>query len=190
MVDEVMTIPEVADHLKVTRQTIHKLMKEGKIKAFKIGRSIRILRSEIERFIQKQIKQVRETTMKFDWGGARVEHNDVPKLKKKVLTTITETLKKLSPAGQELPLRCEGLTGWELYRVPSFPYQHIFAKGVFCGSKGRSKLYALIDDTIIEIEDFSFSGTPDAFYVEVKGSTACMSELEFLAFIPWEEYYH
>jgi len=56
MVDEVMTIPEVADHLKVTRQTIHKLMKEGKIKAFKIGRSTRILRSEIERFIQEQIK--------------------------------------------------------------------------------------------------------------------------------------
>ena len=56
MVDEVMTIPEVAYHLKVTRQTIHKLMKEGKIKAFKIGRSTRILRSEIERFIQEQIK--------------------------------------------------------------------------------------------------------------------------------------
>jgi len=56
MVDEVMTIPEVADHLKVTRQTIHKLMKEGKIKTFKIGRSTRILRSEIERFIQEQIK--------------------------------------------------------------------------------------------------------------------------------------
>jgi len=56
MKDEVMTIPEVADHLKVTRQTIHKLMKEGKIKTFKIGRSTRILRSEIERFIQEQIK--------------------------------------------------------------------------------------------------------------------------------------
>jgi len=56
MVDEVMTIPEVADHLKVTRQTVHKLMKDGKIKIFKIGRSTRILRSEIERFIQEQIK--------------------------------------------------------------------------------------------------------------------------------------
>jgi len=56
MVDEVMTIPEVADHLKVTRQTIHKLMKDGKIKAFKIGRSTRILRSELDKFIEERMK--------------------------------------------------------------------------------------------------------------------------------------
>ena len=56
MVDEVMTIPEVADHLKVTRQTVHKLMKDGKIKAFKIGRSTRILRSELDKFIEERMK--------------------------------------------------------------------------------------------------------------------------------------
>jgi putative molybdopterin biosynthesis protein len=55
MVDEVMTIPEVADHLKVTRQTVHKLMKDGKIKAFKIGRSTRILRSELDKFIEERM---------------------------------------------------------------------------------------------------------------------------------------
>jgi len=57
MTDEVMTIPEVAEYLKVTRQTVHRLMKDGKIKAFKIGRSTRIMRSEIERFIQGQIRE-------------------------------------------------------------------------------------------------------------------------------------
>jgi putative molybdopterin biosynthesis protein len=56
MVDEVMTIPEVADHLKVTRQTVHKLMKDGKIKAFKLGRSTRILRSELDKFIEERMK--------------------------------------------------------------------------------------------------------------------------------------
>jgi len=56
MVDEVMTIPEVADHLKVTRQTVHKLMKDGKIKIFKIGRSTRILRSELDKFIEERMK--------------------------------------------------------------------------------------------------------------------------------------
>ncbi|WP_292593945.1 helix-turn-helix domain-containing protein [Mesotoga sp. UBA5847] len=60
MKDEVITIPEVAEHLKVTRQTIRKLLKDGKIKAFKIGRSTRILRSEIERFIQVQMKTSNE----------------------------------------------------------------------------------------------------------------------------------
>lgn len=52
MTDEVMTIPEVAEYLKVTRQTVHRLMKSGKLKAFKIGRSTRILKSEIEKFVE------------------------------------------------------------------------------------------------------------------------------------------
>jgi len=53
--DEVMTIQEVADYLKLTRQTVYKLLKNGDLKAFKIGRSIRILRSEIKRFIQEKM---------------------------------------------------------------------------------------------------------------------------------------
>jgi len=52
MADEVMTIPEVAEYLKVTRQTVHRLMKSGELKAFKIGRSTRILKSEIEKFVE------------------------------------------------------------------------------------------------------------------------------------------
>ena len=56
MKDEVMTIPEVAEHLKVTRQTVHKLLKDGRLKAFKIGRSTRILRSELDKFIEERMK--------------------------------------------------------------------------------------------------------------------------------------
>lgn len=56
MADEVMTIPEVAEHLKVTRQTVHKLLKDGRLKAFKIGRSTRILRSELDKFIEERMK--------------------------------------------------------------------------------------------------------------------------------------
>ncbi len=59
MVDEVMTIPEVAEYLKVTRQTVHRLMKDGKIKAFKIGRSTRILKSELDKFIEERMKAER-----------------------------------------------------------------------------------------------------------------------------------
>ncbi len=54
--DEVMTIQEVADYLKVTRQTVYKLLNNGDLKAFKIGRSTRILRSELKRFIQQKMK--------------------------------------------------------------------------------------------------------------------------------------
>ncbi len=53
--DEVMTIQEIADYLKVTRQTVYKLLNNGDLKAFKIGRSNRILRSELRRFIQEKM---------------------------------------------------------------------------------------------------------------------------------------
>lgn len=50
-----MTIPEVAEYLRVTRQTVHKLIKDGKLNFFKIGRSTRILRSEVKKFIDEKL---------------------------------------------------------------------------------------------------------------------------------------
>lgn len=51
--DKVMTIPEVAEFLKVTRQTVHKLIKSGDLKAFKIGRSTRILCEDLLDYINR-----------------------------------------------------------------------------------------------------------------------------------------
>ncbi len=52
--DEVMTIQEVADYLKVTRQTVYKLIKQGQIKSFKFGKNRRILKTEVNSFIQER----------------------------------------------------------------------------------------------------------------------------------------
>jgi excisionase family DNA binding protein len=47
--DEILTVREVAAYLKLSRTTIWRWCNEGKLQAFKAGRSWRIHRSEIEK---------------------------------------------------------------------------------------------------------------------------------------------
>lgn len=50
--DDIMTVSEVATYLKISEVTTYKLVQEGKIPAFKIGRSWRIKRSDLKEFIE------------------------------------------------------------------------------------------------------------------------------------------
>ncbi len=45
--DGVLTIPEAADYLKVTRQTIHTLINRGELRRFKVGRCSRIPAADV-----------------------------------------------------------------------------------------------------------------------------------------------
>ncbi|MCM8795107.1 MAG: helix-turn-helix domain-containing protein [Candidatus Omnitrophica bacterium] len=48
---EIMTAKEVADYLKLHPLTVHRLAREGKIPAFKIGTDWRFHKKHIERWI-------------------------------------------------------------------------------------------------------------------------------------------
>ncbi|MBC8263521.1 MAG: helix-turn-helix domain-containing protein [Anaerolineales bacterium] len=50
--DEILTVREVAEYLKLSRTTIWRWCNEGKLQAFKVGRSWRIHQSELERITQ------------------------------------------------------------------------------------------------------------------------------------------
>ena len=52
--DEIMTVTEVAQYLKISEMTTYKFVQEGKIPAFKIGRHWRVKRSDLSEFIEKQ----------------------------------------------------------------------------------------------------------------------------------------
>ena len=52
--DEIMTITEVADYLKISEVTTYKFVQDGKISGFKIGRHWRVKRSDLAQFIEKQ----------------------------------------------------------------------------------------------------------------------------------------
>ena len=49
---EVYTLDEVADILQITRRTIYTWIKEGRIKAFKVGRYWRVRREELDRILE------------------------------------------------------------------------------------------------------------------------------------------
>ncbi len=52
--DEIMTVSEVADYLKISEVTTYKFVQEGKIPGFKIGRNWRVKRSDLAEFIETQ----------------------------------------------------------------------------------------------------------------------------------------
>ena len=50
---EIMTVNDVAAYLKISEVTTYKLVQQGKIPAFKIGRHWRVKRIDLEEFIEK-----------------------------------------------------------------------------------------------------------------------------------------
>jgi excisionase family DNA binding protein len=54
MPEEILTIREVADYLKVTERTLYRLVQEGRPPAFKVGNSWRFRRDDLERWISEQ----------------------------------------------------------------------------------------------------------------------------------------
>ena len=51
MANDILTIEEVADILRVSTVTVRKLIREGKLKSFRVGLQIRIKRVDLDRYI-------------------------------------------------------------------------------------------------------------------------------------------
>ncbi|NKB61262.1 MAG: helix-turn-helix domain-containing protein [Gammaproteobacteria bacterium] len=54
MADQIMTVKEVAEYLKVNERTVYRMAAESKIPAFKVGGSWRFKQAEIEKWIKMQ----------------------------------------------------------------------------------------------------------------------------------------
>ncbi len=52
--NDLVTIKDVAEFLKVAEKTIYRMAAEGKIPAYKVGGSWRFKRAEIEVWLEKQ----------------------------------------------------------------------------------------------------------------------------------------
>ena len=48
----ILTIDEVMELLSVTRFTVHKWIKDGKLKAVRIGRELRVTREYLDEFLE------------------------------------------------------------------------------------------------------------------------------------------
>ncbi|SFQ06291.1 transcriptional regulator, AlpA family [Pseudomonas sp. NFPP07] len=54
MPEEIMTLKEVAEYLKLAEKTAYRLVAEGKIPGFKVGGSWRFKKEAIESWIDRQ----------------------------------------------------------------------------------------------------------------------------------------
>ena len=57
MNNDIMTVKEVAEYLKITEKTAYRLTAEGKIPGFKVGGAWRFRRTEIETWLENQSKK-------------------------------------------------------------------------------------------------------------------------------------
>lgn len=57
MTDEILTLKEVAEYLKLAEKTAYRLAAEGKLPGFKVGGSWRFKRKDIEVWIENRIEQ-------------------------------------------------------------------------------------------------------------------------------------
>jgi excisionase family DNA binding protein len=57
MPNDILTVKEVADYLKVNERTIYRLASNGELPAFRVGASWRFRLGEIDNWITEQSKQ-------------------------------------------------------------------------------------------------------------------------------------
>ena len=60
MEDDILTIREVAEFLKLTEKTAYRLVSEDKLPGFKVGGSWRFRKSEIDQWIRQQRKMKKD----------------------------------------------------------------------------------------------------------------------------------
>jgi excisionase family DNA binding protein len=67
--DEFLTVAQVAEALKLNQQTIRNWIDQGSLRALRIGRRVRIRRTEFERLVSSGLTQKPTYTGDQFWGG-------------------------------------------------------------------------------------------------------------------------
>jgi excisionase family DNA binding protein len=57
MKEEILTVKELCDYLKLTKKTVLRLLNTGEIPGRKIGGSWRILKSELDKYLKGELKE-------------------------------------------------------------------------------------------------------------------------------------
>ena len=63
--DKVLTIPEVAAYLKISKSKIYYLVSQKQIPHLKVGRNVRIRESDLQTWLELQIEKVPTTFQHF-----------------------------------------------------------------------------------------------------------------------------
>lgn len=72
--NDILNLNETADYLRVSKQTVYNMIKDGRIKAYKVGREWKFLRSDIMAYLESTSSD-RILSMAAKGGGA--DKNDM-----------------------------------------------------------------------------------------------------------------
>ena len=73
---DILNLEETADYLRVSNQTVYNMIKSGRIKAYKIGREWKFLRSDIISYLDSASSE-RMLSMAAKGGGANKEDFEI-----------------------------------------------------------------------------------------------------------------
>lgn len=73
MLNDVMTVSEVAEYLRVNPQTVYRKAKAGELPVVRIGRAIRFRRTELENWLKAAPKQ----GVSSEWQSVSRAHTPV-----------------------------------------------------------------------------------------------------------------
>jgi excisionase family DNA binding protein len=80
--EEFLTVAEVATRLKLNDQTVRNWIDDGKLPAFRIGRRVRITRSDFDRFVDVGYTEAAQTSdqageARAFWEGSHESVGDI-----------------------------------------------------------------------------------------------------------------
>ena len=62
--DDIMTVKELADYLKIAEKTAYRFASEGKVPGFKVGSAWRFKKTEVDAWIISQTNSKKESDVK------------------------------------------------------------------------------------------------------------------------------
>lgn len=60
--DELLTVAEVADLLRVSAMTVYRLIRSGELPAVRVGRNYRVRRRDLDSYLEQQVVEPQQQT--------------------------------------------------------------------------------------------------------------------------------
>ncbi len=60
--DQLLTVAEVADLLRVSTMTVYRLIRSGDLPAVRVGRNYRVRRADLDEYLEQQVVQPEQQT--------------------------------------------------------------------------------------------------------------------------------
>jgi len=57
--DEFLTVEEIAEYLRVSKMTVYRMVEDGTLPSFRVGRSIRIPTDDFNKYMEAQQRGIR-----------------------------------------------------------------------------------------------------------------------------------